>query len=116
MRSGNPALSAKTFQGYSRTADAMTVSGTVNKTFALLIILMAAAMYTWNQFYTSYELPQMWLIGPAIGGLVVALIIIFKKTTAPFLAPSTRSTVLPCRYSYGPPNPRCWAWRANANA
>ena len=87
MRSGNPALSAKTFQGYSRTADAMTVSGTVNKTLALLIILMAAAMYTWNQFYTSYELPQMWLIGPAIGGLVVALIIIFKKTTAPFLAP-----------------------------
>ncbi len=87
MRSGNPALSAKTFQGFARTDSAMTVSGTVNKAFLMLLLLMAGAAYTWNQFFADYGLSPAWLIGSAIGGFALSLIIIFKKTTAPYLAP-----------------------------
>lgn len=87
MRSGNPALTAKTFQAFGASTVSMTVSGTVNKTFLLLALLVGAASYTWNQFYVNYGLDPIWVIGPSIAGLVVALIVIFRKQTAPYLAP-----------------------------
>ena len=43
MRSGNPALSAKTFKNaVSMSDEKMTIEGTVNKTAMSLLLLMAA--------------------------------------------------------------------------
>jgi uncharacterized YccA/Bax inhibitor family protein len=51
MRTANPALNNKTFQnvGSVSQADAMTINGTVNKTGIMLLLLIAAASYTWSR-------------------------------------------------------------------
>src|SRR5688572_26330167 len=93
MRSGNPALNDKTFLdvGSGRVVsrdDAMSLGGTVNKTALLLAILVTAAAYAWGQFSPADPgrvMPWMW--GGAIGGLVVALVLAFKKEWAPVGAP-----------------------------
>ncbi len=92
MRTANPALNSKTFQDYSSragTVDSMTIQGTVNKTGILLCCLLLTAGWTWNMFYTSGNPAAVmpWMIGGAIGGFVVALITVFKKTAAPVTAP-----------------------------
>ena len=96
MRSGNPALGQNTFLdiGSGRVVSGgndqtMSLNGTVNKTGLLLLIIMVSAAYTWNR-YTGPEsmgaiLPML-LVG-AIGGFVVALVTVFKKTWAPYTAP-----------------------------
>lgn len=67
--------------------------GTVHKSFMLLAIVLAGAVYTWNSAFPPGSPPgtipeiSPWYYGGIIGGLIVALIIIFKKTTAPVLAP-----------------------------
>jgi uncharacterized YccA/Bax inhibitor family protein len=87
MRSGNPALTAKTFEGFARTDSSMTVSGTVNKAFLMLLILMAGAAYTWNQFFTTGEINPGWVWGASLGAFAVAIVIIFKKQWSGTLAP-----------------------------
>ena len=92
MRTANPALNSKIFQEYSsRTGvvDSMTIQGTVNKTAILLCCLLLSAGWTWNMFYSSGNPAEVmpWMIGGAIGGFVVALITVFKKTAAPVTAP-----------------------------
>ena len=59
----------------------MTLEGAVNKTGIGLFLIMTAAYFTW----TNPSPPIM--IGGAIGGLVIALVTIFKKTWAPFTVP-----------------------------
>ena len=59
----------------------MTLEGAVNKTAIGLFLIMTAAYFTW----TNPSLPIM--IGGAIGGFVMALVTIFKKTWAPFTVP-----------------------------
>ena len=59
----------------------MTLEGAVNKTAIGLFLIMTAAYFTW----TSPSPPIM--IGGAIGGFVMALVTIFKKTWAPFTVP-----------------------------
>jgi len=59
----------------------MTLEGAVNKTAIGLFLIMTAAYFTW----TNPSPPIM--IGGAIGGFVVALVTIFKKTWAPFTVP-----------------------------
>jgi uncharacterized YccA/Bax inhibitor family protein len=94
MRSGNPALSESTFLDLgtgtvvSRDAGAMTLNGTVNKTAFLLVLTLAAAMYTWGRFFGGGAeglMPFVW--GGLLGGLVVALVTVFKKEWSPFTAP-----------------------------
>jgi len=92
MRTANPALNSKTFQEYSSRTDAMdamTIQGTVNKTAIMLCCLLLTAGWTWNMFYSSGNSAEVmpWMMGGAIGGLVVALITVFKKTAAPITAP-----------------------------
>ncbi len=95
MRSGNPALKESTFLDLGSgavvrgDAGAMTLNGTVNKTALLLVITLAGALYTWNLFFSSNgtaNLTPYVLVG-ALGGLVMALLTIFKKTWAPVTAP-----------------------------
>jgi uncharacterized YccA/Bax inhibitor family protein len=94
MRSGNPALNDNTFLdiGSGRVVDSnqsMTLNGTVNKTGLLLLLIMISASYAWSRFTgpeSASAIMPLLLIG-AIGGLVFALITIFKKTWAPVTAP-----------------------------
>ena len=79
MRSGNPALSAKTFKNAVGTGtEEMTIEGTVNKTAMSLLLLMATASYTWTN-----PSPTLMMFG-LFGGLIMAIITIFKKTWAPY--------------------------------
>ena len=79
LRSGNPALQAKTFkQDLSSSAGTMTLEGTINKTSLSLCVLMLTAFYTWNNMS-----PGLMIFG-AIGGFIVAMITIFKKHLATY--------------------------------
>ncbi len=90
MRTSNPALNERAFQGERAVlGDTMTLQGTVNKTGVLLICVVATAAWTWNLFLHSHS-PQtvmpLALLG-GIGGLVVAMVTIFKKEWAGVTAP-----------------------------
>jgi uncharacterized YccA/Bax inhibitor family protein len=97
MKTSNPALSENTFRnlsgaGYGGSADvtgSMTLNGTVNKTGILLILAIATAAWTWHLFLQSRDyadvMPLM-LVG-LIGGLIFAMITIFKKEWSPVTAP-----------------------------
>jgi uncharacterized YccA/Bax inhibitor family protein len=83
FRTGNPALSDKTFEGLSRSGGAtMTLQGTVNKTGLSLLILAAGAVITWNMAQ-----PILLLILGLIGGTILAIVTAFKKEWAPFTTP-----------------------------
>jgi len=90
MRTSNPALNAKAFQTEGVAfGDRMTISGTVNKAGILLICAVATAAWTWSRFMASPtpEAAAPWLLIGGIGGFIVALVTIFKKTWAPVTAP-----------------------------
>lgn len=88
IRSGNPILKEKAFTGQVMTGEAMTIQGTVNKTGLLLFFVVVSAAWTWGLVHS--ETPQAaipWMLGGALGGFVVALVTVFKKTWAPISAP-----------------------------
>jgi uncharacterized YccA/Bax inhibitor family protein len=89
MRTSNPTLNADTFQRFDRQASGnqMTVSGTVNKTGALLLLLIVSASITWNMIATGTVSPMACTLGGLIGGLLIAVVTCFKKTWAPVTAP-----------------------------
>ena len=90
-RTGNPGLNDRTFAGLPRAGaagEAMTLQGTINKSFLLLVVLLAAALWPWSQYLASGN-PAT--VAPAVviglvGGLVLGLIISFKATLAPYLS------------------------------
>lgn len=69
--------------------ESMTVKGTIRKAFLLLVVLLAAAAYTWKVFYNSTNPASIttYLIGGGIAAFVLGLIISFKPKTARILAP-----------------------------
>ncbi|MGH7847613.1 MAG: Bax inhibitor-1/YccA family protein, partial [Candidatus Binatia bacterium] len=74
-----------TFRGERalRGTEAMTIGGTVNKTAVSLLILLLAATFTWN----LGDRAGVFIIVGMLGGLVAALVTVFKKTWAPITAP-----------------------------
>jgi len=91
MESSNPTLNEKTF-GAARVGmgePAMTVQGTVNKTFILLAVLVAAAMWTWSKTSdpSSAGFVNVTFIGSMIVGLIFAVATSFKPKWAPITAP-----------------------------
>jgi uncharacterized YccA/Bax inhibitor family protein len=91
MRSGNPALSASTFQNLAPATalggEAMTLQGTVNKTGISLLLCVVSAAWTWNMYVSNPGVVMPFLLGGAIGGFIVAMVTIFKKTWAPVTVP-----------------------------
>jgi uncharacterized YccA/Bax inhibitor family protein len=97
FKTSNPALGENTFRDLSGAqyggvideTTRMTLNGTVNKTGILLVCALATAAYTWHNFLQSRDpadiMPSM-LIG-GIGGLIFAIVTIFKKEWSPVTAP-----------------------------
>ncbi|MBT2765829.1 Bax inhibitor-1/YccA family protein [Paenibacillus sp. ISL-20] len=87
-RSGNPTLNENTFEksGHYSGQETMTIGGTVNKSFMLLALLIGAAVVSWAMFFNGYDVFPF-MIGGAVGGLILVLIISFAPRTAPYLAP-----------------------------
>ena len=94
MRSGNPALSDRTLKrvmAYGDTTEVMTLDGTVNKTGLLLFCVLLTACWTWYKFYEFAQpdpaaiMTYVWV--GFIGGLIAALVTVFKPTWAPVSAP-----------------------------
>jgi len=101
-KSSNPIFGKTNFGSsafsFGRT-DSMTMNGTINKTFAMLAIIIVAASLTWRAAlpYTptldgGIELKNPGLvtglmIAGVIGGLIMALVTVFKKEWSKVTAP-----------------------------
>lgn len=92
MNSNNPFFKTKSFaentDGITHEAviidrnETMTVSGTINKSFLMLILLIASAAVTW-----SMSNPIIFAIGGSIVGFILVLIATFRPQYSGFLAP-----------------------------
>ncbi len=97
MRSGNPALSESTFLDLASGSvvvnpdQTMTINGTVNKTGFLLLLTVLTAAFAWSQTVGADGQiapgAMIYAIGGAVGGLILALVTVFKKTWSPVTAP-----------------------------
>jgi len=79
----NPALNEKTFSNLGYSQETMTVSGVINKSIFLWMILAVGAFLGWRYAMTFAAL----LMPICIVSFVIAIIIIFNKPTVPFLSP-----------------------------
>ena len=92
MNSNNPFFKNKTYTNASSEVvheatvigvnETMTVSGTINKSFLMLLLLIASAAITWTM-----ENPLVFAIGGAIVGFILVLIATFRPQSSGFLAP-----------------------------
>lgn len=96
MESKNPFFRTKTFSNTSSANDyatvidyseSMTVAGTINKSFILLMLLVASAFGTWTLAYSGYN-PMLLVIGGAIIGMLLVLVSTFKPHLSTYLAPA----------------------------
>ena len=91
FKSGNPTLSENRFRD-TVLADvvthenAMTLKGTLNKFGFLFLMVLGTSFYSWKEFADGGNVvPLMWT--GALGGLVIAIVLVFKKQWSPYLAP-----------------------------
>jgi len=95
-KSSNPVFKERVFsKEYASASEAMTINGTINKTALMLLMVIAGALFTWNKFFdaiavnpeagTASVLP--WLIIGGIGGLVTALVTVFRPQNSGVSAP-----------------------------
>lgn len=89
FKTSNPALNENTFEGRVAVAgEAMTLQGTVNKTGVLLLCVVITSAWTWGIAHSQApEAALPWMMGGLIGGLVFALVTIFKKEWSPVTSP-----------------------------
>jgi uncharacterized YccA/Bax inhibitor family protein len=88
FKSGNPALGEKAFsQNYTvYGADSMTIKGTLNKFGILFLLTMATAGLAWKMAYSGVQIQTyMWV--SLFATLGVGVVMAFKKSLSPFLAP-----------------------------
>lgn len=92
FKSGNPTLSENKFRD-TVLADvithenAMTVKGTLNKFGFLFLMVLGTSFYSWKEFAEGGNVaPLIWT--GAIGGLILAIVLVFKKEWSPYLAPA----------------------------
>jgi len=99
FKSSNPALSDSVFSkaGAFSTEETMTVRGTMNKTFLMLLLVVLGAAFTWKTFFDSIPVDAKQISVPTsvivwgaiglIGGLISSFVIIFAPKTSPYAAP-----------------------------
>jgi len=96
FKTSNPALGSKTFQDAARglggaidVTNRMTLTGTVNRTGALLLCALASAAFTWHTYMQTHDPADVggWLMLGVFGGFIVAMVTIFKQSWAPVTAP-----------------------------
>jgi len=89
FKTSNPALNENTFDGRVAVAgEAMTLQGTVNKTGVLLLCVVITSAWTWGIAHSQTpEAALPWMMGGLVGGLVFALVTIFKKEWSPVTSP-----------------------------
>jgi len=89
FKTSNPALNENTFDGRVAVAgEAMTLQGTVNKTGVLLLCVVITSAWTWGIAHSQTpEAALPWMLGGLVGGLVFALVTIFKKEWSPITSP-----------------------------
>jgi uncharacterized YccA/Bax inhibitor family protein len=91
FKSGNPALSENRFRDtvladVVTNENAMTLKGTLNKFGFLFLMVLGTSFYSWKEFAAGGNVvPLIWT--GALGGLAVAIVLVFKKQWAPYLAP-----------------------------
>ena len=90
-RSGNPSLNDRVFGSQPRPAygeERMTLQGSINKSFLLLVVLLAGAFWPWSQYLTTGDASVVGtpLLVGALGGFILAMIISFKANLAPVLS------------------------------
>ncbi|MDR2954653.1 MAG: Bax inhibitor-1/YccA family protein [Prevotella sp.] len=91
IKSGNPTFK-NVFEKVgpaTDTSQAMTVNGAIGKTGILLALVAFGAIITWNMFsslaYSGLVMSLFWV--GLVGAFIMSLVIVFKKTTAPYLSP-----------------------------
>ena len=96
MKTSNIALSEKRFKGFDHVTDGkiMTIQGTVNKTFILVILACITGGWIWGKHDVAMQttgdissvMPYMWT-GLA-GGFILAMVTIFAQKLSPITAPA----------------------------
>jgi len=95
-KSSNPVFKEQVFRkGYTTSEEVMTVNGTINKTALMLLLVIAGALFTWNKFFEAIAVnPKAgsaavlpWLAVGGIGGIIAALVTIFRPQNSAISAP-----------------------------
>jgi uncharacterized YccA/Bax inhibitor family protein len=95
-KSSNPVFKERVFnRDYMAQNTAMTVNGTINKTAIMLLLVVAGAVFTWNKFFEAVSTSPdaglsavaPWLAIGGIGGLITALITVFRPKSSGITAP-----------------------------
>ncbi len=67
-------------------SETMTLQGTINKSVLLIGILILTASLSWSAAFADPARGLYFMLGGAIGGLIVALVLMFKQEWSPNLA------------------------------
>ena len=95
MNSQNPFFNTKSFKENNNVTheavvidrnETMTVSGTINKSFLMLALLIASASVTWIMTFNG-QTPYVFIIGGAIVGFILVIIAAFRPQASGYLAP-----------------------------
>lgn len=89
MKTSNPLFRDSIYQNSTAFgAMPMTVAGTVNKLLILTAIMLVAAAAVYYQFSLQhFDFVNILMIGGVIVGLITAVVMAFKHTLTPYLAP-----------------------------
>jgi uncharacterized YccA/Bax inhibitor family protein len=88
MRTSNPALNEKVFSQSAiyENASVMTLEGTINKSFLLILLLLLTGSISWYFAHSALVLPMMF--GGLGLGLILGIVTSFKPVWSPYTAPA----------------------------
>lgn len=88
FKSGNPVFNEKAFNGSVewQQTEVMTEKGTLNKFGLMMILLFAAASFTWKAAAEGKDV-MAWIVVSMFAGLLAGIVLTFKKQWGSFLAP-----------------------------
>ena len=95
-KSSNPVFKERVFaKDYTVSSEVMTVNGTMNKTALMLLLVVAAAVFTWNKFFdavasnpeAAMSAVMPWIVVGGIGGFITVLVTVFRPQSSGISAP-----------------------------